>query len=218
VQSKIDEHKAKGRDVTEWQKNLDDAKMLVANDMNTLANVLKKVSALQPSDYGTTSKTVIEQANADIKAVMKDFNTIRKNLNASSYKKSNLAKERDDDGDIRKGGTKKHNDLSGSSWTWVSSTQNGTTTSAPSGGKFVLTFGKDKRLSSTTDCNGVGGEYEVEKNNTLSFSKFMSTLMFCEGSMEQTYTSQLMKTSSYSLSSSTLLLTGSSGTMTFTKK
>jgi heat shock protein HslJ len=103
-------------------------------------------------------------------------------------------------------------------WTWVSSTQNGTTTSAPSGGKFVLTFGKDKRLSSTTDCNGVGGEYEVEKNNTLSFSKFMSTLMFCEGSMEQTYTSQLMKTSSYSLSSSTLLLTGSSGTMTFTKK
>lgn len=80
VQAKIDEYKAKGKDVTTWQKSLDDAKVLVANDMNTLANLFTKVDALKPTDYGTTSKMVIDQANLDLKNVMKDFNSIKRTL------------------------------------------------------------------------------------------------------------------------------------------
>jgi cytochrome b involved in lipid metabolism len=64
-----------------WQKSLDDAKVLVANDMNTLATTLVKVKALTPADYGTTSKMVIAAANTDLKNVAKDFNTIAKTLN-----------------------------------------------------------------------------------------------------------------------------------------
>lgn len=80
TQAKIDEQKAKGKDVTEWQKTLDDAKVLVANDMHTLAGLFTTVSALKPSDYGTTSKMVIESTNASLKSVAKDFNSIGKTL------------------------------------------------------------------------------------------------------------------------------------------
>lgn len=81
VQSRIDEYKGKGRDVTAWQKSIDDAKVQVALNMNTLAILLTKVSALTPSDYGTTSKMVIESANKEIKTVAKDFSSIAKTLN-----------------------------------------------------------------------------------------------------------------------------------------
>lgn len=80
VQTKINEYKGKGKDVTVWQKSLDDAKVMVALDMNTLANLSVKVMALKPSDYGTSSKMIIESANSDIKNVAKDFNTIARNL------------------------------------------------------------------------------------------------------------------------------------------
>lgn len=81
VQAKIDEYKAKGKDVTAWQKNLEDAKILVATDMNALAVLLAKVSSLKVSDYGTTSVAVIDSANKEIKRISQDFNTIAKNLN-----------------------------------------------------------------------------------------------------------------------------------------
>lgn len=81
VQTKINDYKGKGKDVIVWQKNLDDAKLLVANDMNTLANVAVKVKALTPTDYGTTSKMVFSVAAIDLKNVAKDFNSIAKTLN-----------------------------------------------------------------------------------------------------------------------------------------
>ncbi len=80
VQAKIDEYKGKGKDTTVWQKSLDDAKVMVALDMNTLAGLSTKVMALKPADYGTSSKMIIDSVNVDIKSVAKDFNTISKNL------------------------------------------------------------------------------------------------------------------------------------------
>lgn len=88
VQTKINEYKGKGKDVTIWQKSLDDAKVMVAVDMNTLANLSVKVMALRPSDYGTTSKMVIESANKDLKSVSKDFNTIARNLHKPKIMKN----------------------------------------------------------------------------------------------------------------------------------
>ncbi len=211
VQSKIDEYKGKGKDVTVWQKSLDDAKILVANDMNTLANALIRVSALKPVDYGTTSKAVIEQTNVDIKNVLKDFNSIKKNLHKPAAM-GNVSKK------IRGDGEHSPSPLFGTSWTWISSTVNGVTTTAPQGGKFVLSFGEDNRVNSTTDCNGVGGKYTLGASSSITFGQFMSTMMFCEGSKEAEYSAQLMNTSSYTLDGASLVLKNASGTMMFSKK
>ncbi len=211
VQAKIDEYKAKGKDVTVWQKSLDDAKMLVANDMNTLVNALSKASTLKPSDYGTSSKATIESINGDLKNVIKDFNSIKRNL----HKPSNMG---DVSRKVKGNGYGNSSPLFGTSWVWTISTVGGVSTAAPAGGKFVLSFGEDNRVNSTTDCNGVGGSYTLGVNNTISFGQFMSTMMFCEGSHESEYSAQLMKTNSYVIDGSTLRLTNASGTMVFTKK
>lgn len=76
LQGKIDEQKAKGHDVTSWQKGLDDAKMLVAQDMYMLDELLKKTATLTPLTYGTTSKAIIDSTNQEIKSITKDFNTV----------------------------------------------------------------------------------------------------------------------------------------------
>lgn len=209
VQTKIEESKEKGKDTTVWQKNLDDAKILVANDMNTLANLFTKVSTLKPIDYGTSSKAIIDQANISLKSILKDFNSIKKNLHRPAMLHSRK---------IVGKGTTEASPLFGTSWTWVSSSVNGVITSAPVGGKFVLSFGEDNRVHSTTDCNGVGGSYTVNTSGTMSFGPFMSTLMFCEGSHEVQYSQALTKTSAYKVEGSNLTLTNASGTMTFVKK
>jgi hypothetical protein len=76
IQTKIDEFKAKGKDVTVWQKSLDDAKTLVTTDTAKLQPLLVKINELKPSDYGTTSKTVIESVNKDVRSIAKDFQSI----------------------------------------------------------------------------------------------------------------------------------------------
>lgn len=85
VQSNINDANAKGRNVTVWQKSLDDAKILVANDMAKLASLLPKLATLTPATYGTTSKAIIESVNLDLKNVSKDFNSIAKTLRRPSY-------------------------------------------------------------------------------------------------------------------------------------
>lgn len=90
IQARIDTAKTKGKDVTLWQKSLDDAKVLVATDMNTLSGLLVKASALKPADYGTSSKATIDQLNAGIKAVAKDFNSIGKTIHKSVSMKSDM--------------------------------------------------------------------------------------------------------------------------------
>ena len=67
-----------------WQKSLDDAKALVTRDTATLATLMTNVSVLKPADYGTTSKAVIESTNISLKAILKDFNSIKKNLHRSN--------------------------------------------------------------------------------------------------------------------------------------
>lgn len=78
IQTKIDDQKAKGKDVTVWQKSLDDAKTFVATDTAKLSSLFTQISALKPSDYGTTSKATIESVNAGVKLVAKDFASISK--------------------------------------------------------------------------------------------------------------------------------------------
>lgn len=85
-------------------------------------------------------------------------------------------------------------------WNWVRTTYNNDTTITPKTNKFALTLKADKTFSATTDCNGVGGEYTVN-GNKITFTKMMSTLMYCEGSQEQDYSKMLGQVQSYMFTS-----------------
>lgn len=85
TQTKIDEKKAAGYDVTAWQKSLDDAKVLVANDLMKLDTLKATTLALTPASYGTTSKATIEAVNKGLKEVKQDFDSVRKLNNQGKF-------------------------------------------------------------------------------------------------------------------------------------
>jgi len=68
--------------------------------------------------------------------------------------------------------------LSGSSWAFTAIDG-----AAPKSDRARLEFGPD-RISATVGCNGLGGDYAIE-NGRVQAGPFMSTMMFCEGLMEQ---------------------------------
>ena len=213
VQAKIDEAKAQGKDVTVWQKSLDDAKMLVANDMNSIAITLPKVIALTPQDYGTTSKAVIESANATLKSIVKDFASIKKSLHRPSSMNNATSSRK-----VIGNGSGKSSPLFGSSWVWVSGSDATSLVSAPSGEKFVVSFGEDNRVMSTTDCNSLNGSYKVE-GNKLTFGPMAMTMMFCDGSQESVYARMLSSVTSYTVVGAELKFTlNNGGVMLFKKK
>jgi heat shock protein HslJ len=90
--------------------------------------------------------------------------------------------------------------LTMNTWNWVKTTYSNDTTVAPKKNKFALTLKADKTFSATTDCNGIGGEYTVN-GNKITFTKMMSTLMYCEGSQEQEYSRMLSQIQSYMFTS-----------------
>jgi heat shock protein HslJ len=106
--------------------------------------------------------------------------------------------------------------LAATSWTWVTTEGVGTT---PTPDTFILSFDPNGQLvSSKTDCNSMSGGVEVE-NNTLSFGPMMTTLMYCEGSLEGEYGAQLAAVSSYEQIGNTLRLNleQNAGVMVFTR-
>lgn len=51
-------------------------------------------------------------------------------------------------------------------------------------GKAYMTFNSaSKNIQASAGCNGMGGAYEL-KGETLKTDRFASTLMYCEGRME----------------------------------
>jgi cell pole-organizing protein PopZ len=91
VQLAIDAQKAKGKDVSVWQANLDATKTLVVKDTEKLSSLFTQISALKPSDYGTTSKATIESVNIGVKAVAKDFQSIRSKIRRPEILKNTTA-------------------------------------------------------------------------------------------------------------------------------
>lgn len=91
---------------------------------------------------------------------------------------------------------------------WVWQVTNGPVTPTFNGspaGRFVVTFSQEGAMHSTTDCNSLGGSYTIS-DSSLQFGEMRSTLMYCEGSQEQTYASQLGQVESYKIEGSTLYL------------
>jgi heat shock protein HslJ len=82
-------------------------------------------------------------------------------------------------------------------WSWIRTELNdGTVVTPKDSDKFKLTFKKDKTFSASTDCNGIGGEYGTV-DGRITFTKMMSTLMYCEGSQESDFSKYLENTASY---------------------
>jgi hypothetical protein len=103
-------------------------------------------------------------------------------------------------------------------WVWINTNYDNNVNIKPTGTKqFILTFNSDKTFSATTDCNNVGGEYSVS-GNKISFSKMMSTLMFCENSKEGDFVKMLGEIQNYTFTSKGELVFGlkpSGGSMVF---
>ena len=68
--------------------------------------------------------------------------------------------------------------LDGTAWTFVSIDG-----AAPASSRAALRFEAD-RLSATAGCNGLGGTWRIE-NGRLHGGPYASTMMFCDGLMEQ---------------------------------
>lgn len=96
--------------------------------------------------------------------------------------------------------------LTDSTWSWqYTELQSGERVNAPGGDQFVLSFEADGRMTSTTDCNNLGGTASVD-GEVLSMGQFISTLMYCEGSKEQEYAEHLGLVNSYAIAGDQLTL------------
>src|SRR5262245_25683703 len=72
---------------------------------------------------------------------------------------------------------------------------------------------KDGQVNGNVGCNGFGGKYEV-KDDEITFSEMMSTLMFCEGPVgdqETTTLNVLHETATFVLDGNTLTMTSKDG-------
>lgn len=103
-------------------------------------------------------------------------------------------------------------------WRWISALYNDGREIKPNKPEaFKLSFKDDGTFSLSTDCNGVGGEYEA-KDGKIIFTQMMSTLMFCEGSQEGEIRKILENVDTYHFTSRGELIFGlkfDSGTVTF---
>jgi heat shock protein HslJ len=101
-------------------------------------------------------------------------------------------------------------------WAWVSAQTSAGAIAPKTADKFTLTFGSDGTFSAKTDCNGIGGSYSAA-GVKLTFSKMMSTLMYCEGSQESVYSELLQFTQGYHFTGKgeLVLELASGGTATF---
>lgn len=98
--------------------------------------------------------------------------------------------------------------------TWRLATIDGT---APRSDRARLEF-RPGRISATVGCNGLGGEWR-SKGSRLVTGRFLSTMMYCDGLMEQERAlAQLLESGpAYTLVGGQLTLTGGGHTARFTR-
>jgi heat shock protein HslJ len=104
-------------------------------------------------------------------------------------------------------------------WKWSKTSLSGSTVQ-PKQQVFTLTFSKDGHFSAKTDCNGIGGDYILSSENSLTLKNMIMTMMFCEGSQEQEYSSMLNNVERYTFDQKgnlLLHLSQDGGVMLFTK-
>lgn len=108
-------------------------------------------------------------------------------------------------------------ELAGTSWMWIQNTmKDGSTVKSNKSEEFVLTFATDDKVSSSTDCNSLGGTYKLA-NNKLTFSPFMQTLMYCAESQEADYVNALSPGGTINIKGEVLTISSENVSMEFTK-
>lgn len=80
-------------------------------------------------------------------------------------------------------------------WTWTEDAN------------FSITL-ENSTLTTTTDCNAMGGVYAVE-GTTLTFTDIISTEMYCENSLESEFRANLHKVTGYSFDDNKQLILSS---------
>lgn len=116
----------------------------------------------------------------------------------------------------------KKNPLAGTSWIWKDTSFNNKSAAViPGNTKFVITFGTDGAVTSTTDCNSVSGRYAVN-NDKINITSTVSTRMACaDATLESTYVQQLTQITNYtfeSLNELDLTTVNGSATMSFSRR
>jgi heat shock protein HslJ len=118
--------------------------------------------------------------------------------------------------------TVKKNPLAGTSWIWQNTVfTNKTPSISPSAQQFVITFGTDDALTTTTDCNSAAGRFAVN-GDKVAITSVASTLMACEGpTLESQYVTELTQVGNFIIVGPNELhfnLLKNAGTMTFSKR
>lgn len=87
-------------------------------------------------------------------------------------------------------------------WTWVSTTYESEEELTPKNPQaFTITFKEDGTFSATTDCNSMGGTYEVDDQGITFGENIAMTKMYCEGSQEQEFAALFGEIESYTFTS-----------------
>lgn len=117
--------------------------------------------------------------------------------------------------------TPQKNPLAGTSWIWKDTLfMNKSTSSVPAANEFIITFGTDGAMTSTTDCNSISGKYVVY-NNKITITNGASTMMACQGqTREAEYVTQLSQVTNFTLQdlNELDLSIGNTATMSFTRR
>lgn len=83
---------------------------------------------------------------------------------------------------------------------------------------FTITFTEDGELFGTTDCNNFSSTF-TKNENSINFSPFMSTEMYCKNSQEEIFKKILSEINNFSLyNDSKLILNSEKSSITFVNK
>ncbi len=110
--------------------------------------------------------------------------------------------------------------LSSNRWQWVSIHEGSGGVVIPDNvDQYSIFFNKNGNIYCSTDCNSFSSEYHVD-GNSLKFSGFSGTKMFCVDSQEFVFINFLKHVESYRIEDNFLILTmdKGAGTMIFKVK
>jgi len=110
--------------------------------------------------------------------------------------------------------------LLGTEWSWVKTTYLTGADTIPPAEKFVINFGDDKMLNSTTDCNSLFSKFILD-GEILSIGPIGATKMACQGqTLEAKYTQELSRATSHVIKGDELRINlyKDTGTMIFSRR
>jgi heat shock protein HslJ len=107
-------------------------------------------------------------------------------------------------------------ELADTSWQWIQTTMKDGSKINAANAEFILTFSKDGKVSSTTDCNSLSGNYELT-GDQLTFSPFIQTLMLCAESQETEYVNALSSGGTATIDGDMLIIASENSSMEFAK-